>query len=657
MRFDFTLILFFLGPTLLNAYFTIHLRHESQVARLERSRAAVALILGKFRRSWNSYVAGHKGISRSVQPYIDGKTDHVIIPNEVWTLIFSLIKDFKSYLAICQINKATNFLMRTEPLSDIMVDSQPHILSIAHLYHCTPMLLPHQVIPYINNILKTARDAKGKEAKSDFEELIKRLAERSKDLEFLQNLFHFSRDCNKLPLYDVEALKAVSENFYLVKGYCGGDRRKIGSWASMPPVVLPAKYSGPSVEQYVWLPPASEDRPLFHIFTERFVASVMGGYKITFRGMFAHCILADYIIPAYNLDFGMSERKLRPLRAFMDSNSYMNYFYYLFKAVSYLTPDFRSTGRDKTSHLRKINDFLKSIGFEIGRLHDCHPDSREWADPRYNIEADMWSVFRAAQHWNLPWKQIAVRTNLWCELSQQILKGEIPEGLDPLAPLTSLDVFKVSFPHETDPKKMSINPKNGAALETVGSKKRKLQHKQDNGRGNKKVKVPASPEEAPSSSLLKDSSDDLVHQLLDNFPTTGVVQPQPLLNHAFDHMAFMAPNQPFNMTFVLPNQPLMALNQPLMTRVQPLMTPNQPFTPFNQPPIYPNPFPIPFDPFNAPNHPLNMPEQPKFPQFTHFDANFSELDFMALPALNAGATPTFSEETDEAVLDEPESID
>lgn len=340
--------------------------------------------------------------------------------------------------------------------------------------------------------LKTLRAAKDRKALTA---LRLEAYERCDSLYLIADAYKYTLDPQRFPLIPVEAMNMLNRNLIMVMG-----------------TNFHQNFARGKVPQYIWLPEIDDDIPLMHLFEPRTLAAISNVRLILFRGMFLPHIIAQYIIPAYH-EHGDSTgmiAELQPVNVALGGPSYSEYFQYLYRALFLLDPEEvkRTGSKHKDSDMASIHSFLQRIGFRQTVLSACHPPGDVWDDEAWNREEEMWSVFRAAQHWGLDWKLIAKKTRKWCKLSRRILKGEIPEGLDPDADITPQDVFKVAFWSEANPHNVEIETETGIVFlkqdpQEDGSRKRRRRVKAESlverkARQKRAVEVEEIDEEQPN---------------------------------------------------------------------------------------------------------------------------------------------------------------
>lgn len=381
----------------------------------ENARKAVGGMLRKYEGDWMSFIKGH-------DPYftfLDKDNEIPIPPKEVWLGHILIHISFWDMLALGQVNKTLNYVSRNW-LHDEMVKSVTPSLAITFILDEDRTLTP-AIMPFLPELLKAASNKKDKH-------VLARLQlysySQMDDLELIQYTYHYTANISDFPA--VPEAQEIAKNLCLVKG-------------------IPFHFDNviPEVPgtQYIWLPEGDDDRELLlERFDPRTVAAVIGQNSCLFRAMFFPHLIAQYILPAFHRENGMTVKTLVPLKLLMKSSAFLQYFQYLFRAL-YL----HATSPNHTSSYERIMMFLNDIGFDEKLFTLCRDYREKWNEEECWSDNKMRGTLRAAQHWGLNWKHIAEKAQKRCKLSQRIMNGEFPEGLDPSTPITPRDVFKVAF--------------------------------------------------------------------------------------------------------------------------------------------------------------------------------------------------------------------
>lgn len=275
---------------------------------------------------------------------------------------------------------------------------------------------------------------------------------RTKDLVAIQTAYRFRANVYDFPA--VPEAQEIAKNLCIVKGI---------------PFHFDKNVSKDPETQYIWLPVGDEDdgQLLLERFDPRTVAAFVGQNLSIFRTMFFPHLLAQYILPVFRKENGMTAKMVEPYKPLMKSMCFLQYFHYLFRAFH-----LHKGAPNHSSHYLNSLQFFTSIGLDKAKFNLCRNHQEKWNQKEYRSEAEMWGILRVAQHWGLNWKNIAETTKQWCELSKRIMNGEIPDGLNPEAPITPHDVFQVAFCKDPTIKRPAYTIENGlVVLKEIGEKR------------------------------------------------------------------------------------------------------------------------------------------------------------------------------------------
>lgn len=425
-------------------------------------------MLQKYEGDWESFIKSKKPF------FIHGISENSqipVLPNDIWEgVLIPQIDTFWDLLALGRVNKALNFLTRTR-FHGLMLQWATPIFVVGFV-RSRRLTLTKESMYYMDELLEEGR--KQRADRSKLGRLHLEIYKMARDLEVIQHAYYYCADLDSLPA--VPEAEEIVQGLRLVMGtgYHPGDveivrRKEI---------------------QYVWLPDYDDGMPLLERFDTRTVAAMIGNHHSTFRAMFFPHLIAQYILPTFLQEEGMTVEALKPFKALMRASAFYEYFHYLFRALIYLGPDFKVASRKKSCDYYKIAKFLESIGFDNRYFTTCRPGIAFWLEDKYLVEEEMWSVLRVAQHWGLDWKNLAKKTQHWCRLSQRIVKGEIPKGLHPLDLITPHDVFKVAFWHENTVSRPTYEIIDDLVVLTVAEEKRKraLENRKEQEKNRKRQK-------------------------------------------------------------------------------------------------------------------------------------------------------------------------
>lgn len=391
-----------------------------------RNRNVVSGMIQKYTGDWLSFIKNQE------QFIIQSPTDDglgLIFPKELWLeSIIPHINDFFSFLALAQVSKALNYTIRKD-YCDKMLDLVTPSLTL-DLVRNSDRMIDMEGLHYMMELLQQAR--LNQKDKHQLTRLRLRIYHRTHYLDVVKRAFDFTNDPSNIPA--VPEAEDIVQGLRLVKGRTYYSKTK------------------DSVDQYIWLPDYDDGLPLLDRFDSRTITAMMAS-RSTFRSMFFPHLLAQYIIPAFYSENGTSTEELDWIKVSIETKGFLDYIHYLFRALYYFVHNLKTTPRQQNSEYAKIMHFLGRLGFNTRAFNVCRSNWDKWGDQEYQVEEEMWSIIRVAQHWGLDWMRIVWKTKHWCQLSWRIMNGEIPEGLHPQDPITPHDVFKVAFWYETEVKR------------------------------------------------------------------------------------------------------------------------------------------------------------------------------------------------------------
>lgn len=521
------------------------MRTEEELERLrmerqnERAGEAIAEMLNKYEGGWESYMKSRHPL------FIQNPADDyesLILPNEIWLgKILPQVDDFWALFALGQVSKALNYLIR-KWYHDVMVKKVDVPLAFEFVRN-SEIFLTQSAMGYMKKFLEQAR--KNKKDTNELVQLRLEIYNRTKDLAVVQKAYHYCANPASFP--EVPEAGEIVRDIRVVKGtafHPGSrdiERRK--------------------ETQYIWLPEHDDGLPLLLRFDPRTVSAMLGQHLCRFRTMFFPHLLAQYILPTFHKEKRMTMDALQPFLALMKANGFFEYFHYLYRALYYLDGDLKRASHHKDSSLYKVTQFLISIGFDTGAFTVCRPANARWGEEKYQVEEEMWSILRVAQHWNLDWKGIADKTQCWCKLSKRIMEGEVPEGLHPWDPITPHDVFKVAFWHETEVNKPAYEIIDGyVVLDAVEERRKRIRERtleRQQTKRQRKLEERQNTQDVAEDSENESQPSWIETQMLPshqlpfnpmptfNSPFMGPVQHQaPILPQLqLDHTAFLVPPQ------------------------------------------------------------------------------------------------------------------